>query len=51
MFDAYDFENVDPKLRNQFLEILNQLEKNIKINAATLGMETLTNAVYYFCKF
>jgi len=27
------------------------MEKLLRANASNLGMETLTNAAYYYCKF
>jgi hypothetical protein len=40
-----------PSLRNQFIGTLEEMEKLLRTNAAQLGMETLTNAAYYYCKF
>ena len=51
VFDSFDLEKVDDQLRNQFFDILGSIEKNVRVNAPTLGAETITNATYYFCKF
>ena len=38
-------------LQVQFFKSLNEMERLLKVNVSQLGLETLTNAIYYFCKF
>lgn len=42
---------MEAALKEKFLDVLHQMESLLKSNSVTLGMETLTNAAYYFCKF
>jgi hypothetical protein len=51
IFDAFQPPNMDQALKDKFIGILNEMEKILKNNINSLGMETLTNSAYYFCKF
>ena len=51
VFDAYQPPAMEDSLKNKFINILEELEKLLRVNSTQLGMETLTNAAYYFCKF
>ena len=45
------FPDLDGQLLIQFNEAFDFLEKHIKVNINQISLETLTNAIYYFCKF
>jgi hypothetical protein len=51
IFDAFPPSQTGQKLKETFQMTLETLEKIIRSNCSTLGMETLTNSAYYFCKF
>lgn len=51
IFDAFGLAEMDQQLQVQFFRTLNELDKLVKANVTLLGMETISNAVYYFCKF
>jgi hypothetical protein len=53
VFDCYPKESQTNtgELRGAFLDLLDLLEKYLKINVNTLPMQTLSNTIYYFCKF
>jgi hypothetical protein len=39
------------ELRGVLLDLLDTIEKYLKLNINTLSMRTLSNAAYYYCKF
>lgn len=45
------FPELEGQISIQFNEAFDFLEKQIKINMHQIGLETFTNAIYYFCKF
>ena len=52
MSEVYDSHpNMSDTLRLEFTQMLDHLEKQIKLNIHQVGMETFANSIYYFCKF
>jgi hypothetical protein len=51
IFDAFPPNQMSTSLKDAFQQTLETLEKILRSNCSSLGMETLTNAAYYYCKF